>query len=316
MVAWAWTKIVSFFQSIWDRLKGKPQNTVVIPNNQGDLQQVIGDSARIIKDSNAPGNTEMTNILSKVTVINIYTKDADSAVKGVMLGSGERILAKEVVEEKEKATSRKVNLLPIQYGNAYTHVRSKKYTDERILELVNRLDKEFQNKILTAIEIDELYKEGKRLDADSDRDDFAHQYGMKELKFVDLWTEGYLKKILIRLYEVDKINPKPPKEIKKTIDEFVASAETIFFIHRDSDIKNVVSRILNYSSQNREYIALHAMRSSVNRAKEIDTQVNQKLIELKYTPMIIVDERIEFSKVWYKGKGIETYKLLLEVMSD
>jgi hypothetical protein len=309
----AFAGVIHYLKKFYEALKGKPHNEVLIPNNQGEFQQIIGDGSKILKDSKSEGNMEVRNCFSLFNIFNI--RNVDPAVKGIKLSEeGEKGISREVAEEKEKPPSRKVNLIPLPYSNAYTHVSSKnKYTDPRILEIVNRLDKNFVNKIFMAIEIDELYKAGKKYEGDSDREDFSTQYGMNELKFVDLWTEGYLKKILIRLYEVDKTNPKTPNEIKKTIDEFVASAATIFFIHRNSDVKNVVSRILNYSSQNREYIALHALRSVVNRAKEIDKEVHPKLIELGYTPMIIADESREFSKVWYKGRGIETYKLLLEI---
>ena len=89
-------------------------------------------------------------------------------------------LVGEVAKEKEGIPQRKINLLPQQYSNEYTHLISKsKYTDHRILEMTERLDKKFQNKVLMAIEISELYDSGNKQGGDSDKEDFAYQYGIE-----------------------------------------------------------------------------------------------------------------------------------------
>ena len=45
--------------------------------------------------------------------------------------------------------------------------------------MTERLDKKFQNKVLMAIEISELYDSGNKQGGDSDKEDFAYQYGIE-----------------------------------------------------------------------------------------------------------------------------------------
>ena len=119
---------------------------------------------------------------------------------------------------------------------------------------------------------------------------------------------------MIRLYEIDKKNPKSSEEIRLIIEGFVANSDSIFFVHRYPAWKSIESRIIHDAEQNREYIALHSLGSATKRARNIDRKVNQKLVNMGYTSIPIRNDKKEFSRVWYRDKGIEVYKLLLEVI--
>lgn len=296
---------VQFLKEIIQKIKGK-KGEVFFPDEQKKFKQAI-------QLSNSPefkNNSIILEIYGNYNYVNIDGKYGICDRDGT-----EKEMVSTLKKSKEKEVEQKINLMPISEAERYIDYKNTpKHLEKNYLNLFDKLKPNYKSLISLSIYIEQCYRDGKKDEAESTKKDIKERYYDFGLKFVNLWSRSYLKSLF------GFISQKPilPLNINDKLIEFIEKADSIFFIHPDTDYKKVSWEIIGNLKRGKSYVALH----SLGAAGPIALKIIQKSKTSKnfiYEEIQIIKKRgacLEVSKIWYREQeGLETYLLIKDTIA-
>ncbi len=255
--------------------------------------------------------------MSSVKPLSDYDFDIilqDGKLKIISPEDADKILQK-IKEEKVKELSDKVNVVHLKEAQGfYEYKNDEKVAPKGIVDIVNKLNVKHKSLLFLSAWVEKLYDEKRVDEVEETKSDIHKIYDQYGMKFCSLYTKGYLKSLLSKLYK--QYQKDSSINIDSEISMFVSEkAKAIYFIHSymdKNDVVRIVNQIDEYLRDKVEYIAIHSLGANVKKAKEIAKDISLPS-KSDYTKKVIVPKKpYEFSIIWYRKEGIKIYSLITE----
>ena len=144
---------------------------------------------------------------------------------------------------------------------------------------INRLDTKYKALIKASSYIESLYKLGDRDIAAQRKNSLEKDFPNLGRKFCNLYTAGYVPEVL---KFIDEIGLSDGNTINKILDS-VITYNNIFFVHQNTDLDILTSKLILNAEKGEHYNAIHGAGMNVQKVQHIEKEAkNKEVITQKY----------------------------------
>jgi len=297
------SSIVEFLKGIVQQIKGK-KGKVLFPKEQEKFKQAIkmSDSSEL---KNNPIILEISGNYNYVCIDGKY---------GICdKETHEEKIIPTLKKSKEQEIEQKISIMPINEAERLINYKnSPKHMEKNYQKILDKVNPKYKSLISLSIYVEQCYQEDRKEEAESTKKEIKERYYDFGLKFVNLWARSYLKSLFSFILQ----KPILPLNINDKLSEFIEKAESIFFIHPETDYRKISSDIIGNLKRGKSYVAVHSLGASGPNALKIIQKVKTPK-NFIYEEIQIVKKHencIEVSKIWYRERdGFETYLLIKDI---
>jgi hypothetical protein len=222
------------------------------------------------------------------------------------IGIAHRDSLPQVLKDFEKQETRDLRgIFPLCQASTYLSFREiPKPIPKSIKEVLDKLDIDLRSLVNLATHIEKLYNDGEIAQAEEIKRRVWVRYGEFGVKFCNLWRQ-YLKNLIKSLLGEE------PSRINKKIRLFVKDeTQGVFFVNRfmdHQDLDKICNGIREAMERGEKYVAVHGLRGAAELARYVASEIDKLNVAEVYDSLTI-DQKPEFSKIWYTQRGREILK--------
>ncbi len=144
---------------------------------------------------------------------------------------------------------------------------------------IKLLDTKYKALIKASFYIESLYKLGDRDIATQRKDSLEKDFPNLGRNFCNLYTAGYIPDVL---KFIDEIGLSDGNAINKILDS-VITYNNIFFVHQNTDLDILISKLILNAEKGEHYNAIHGAGTNVKKVQYIEEEArNKEVITQKY----------------------------------
>ena len=255
--------IIKFLKGIKDRL-WKPKKSKPL-NDHSFRQNVVGKNTNVFIINTGSGQNYLGNI--------------DQIPPDAM-----KVIKESYQSEKKKETP-DIKLIRSEFFNEMVEYQDHYKTEDEFLHtILPHIDYEYKSILKLSSYVKRNFENGNKKKAERVKNDIGIQYGSQGRKLCNLYLKGYIQEMMSAYIKIIFESARDKREIGVRLNNLIRSiikfSEYTFFIHNNSNIDIIRSKVIYGMQIGQKYIALHGAGShAISKIEEIMTQIPDDIFE-------------------------------------